>query len=137
MKNFLHHNFPGILWIAFMLVLTCIPGTLIPQVPTYLDLFDPDKLVHIFLFAVLVFLILLGLRKQFHVTPAHRFAVYIALNIGVFLGGITELLQGTTLITGRQCSVYDFIADIAGCFLGWGVYVLWKKRKTSNARRSL
>jgi len=112
-----------------MLVLTCIPGTLIPQVPTYLDLFEPDKLVHIFLFAVLVFLILLGLRKQFHVTPAHRFAVYIALNIGVFLGGITELLQGTTLITGRQCSVYDFIADIAGCFAGWGIFVLFMKKK--------
>jgi len=137
LKKFPHYHYPGILWIAVILVLTCIPGTLIPQVPTYLDLFEPDKLVHIFLFAVLVFLILLGLRKQFHATPAHRFAVYIALNIGVFLGGITEWLQGTTLVTGRQCSVYDFIADIAGCFLGWGVYVLWKKRKTSNARRSL
>jgi len=102
---------------------------LVPQIPTYLDLFQPDKLVHLFLFAVLVFLLLLGLRKQFHTAQAHRFSVLIALNIGVFLGGITELMQGTILIAGRHCSIYDFIANVAGCFLGWWVFVFWKKRK--------
>jgi VanZ family protein len=56
----------------------------------------------------------------------------IALNIGVFLGGITELMQGTTLITGRQCSVYDFIANVAGCFLGWGAFVLIRKMKQEH-----
>jgi glycopeptide antibiotics resistance protein len=55
--------------------------------------------------------------------------VLIALNIGVFLGRITELLQGTTLITGRQCSVYDFIANVAGCFLGWGASLSGRKEK--------
>ncbi|TRZ71416.1 MAG: hypothetical protein D4R97_06770 [Bacteroidetes bacterium] len=128
MKNFFHYHIPGILWIAVILVLTCIPGTLIPQVPLYLDLFQPDKLVHLFLFAVLVFLILLGLRNQWRDRLANRLAVLIALNIGVLLGGITELLQATHLVTGRQCSVYDFIADVAGCFLGWGIFVFWKKR---------
>jgi hypothetical protein len=50
-------------------------------------------------------------------TQAHRFSVLIALNIGVFLGRITELLQGTTLITGRQC------------FLGWGASLSGRKEK--------
>jgi VanZ family protein len=129
LKNFLHYHFPGILWIVVILVLTCIPGTLIPQIPTYLDLFKPDKLVHLFLFLVLVFLILRGFRKQLETVPAQRFAVYIALNTGVFLGGLTEWLQGTTLVTGRLCSVYDFIANVAGCFLGWGLFILWNRRK--------
>jgi VanZ family protein len=129
LKNFLHYHFPEILWIGVILVLTCIPGSLIPQIPSYLDLFQPDKLVHLFLYAVLVFLLLLGRRNQLHTTQAYRFSVLIALNIGVFLGGITELLQGTTLVTGRQCSIYDFIANVAGCFLGWGIFVFWKKRK--------
>ena len=134
LKNFLQYHIPGILWIAVILVLTCIPGTLIPHIPSYLDLFQPDKLVHLFLFAVLVFLLLLGLLKQLRNKPAYRLAVFIALNIGIFLGGITEWLQGTTLITGRQCSVYDFIADVAGCFLGWG-FVLWNmKRKKISIR---
>jgi cbb3-type cytochrome oxidase subunit 3 len=137
LKKFLHYQYPGILWVALILMLTCIPGTLIPEVPTYLDLFKPDKLVHIFLFAVLVILFLRGLKKQLPADQEHRFSVSIALNIGIFLGGITELFQGTTLVTGRLCSVYDFIANVAGCFLGWWMFVLWKKKKTSYARRSL
>ena len=101
---------------------------MIPEVPAFLDLFSPDKLVHLFLFAVLVLLLLRGLRKQFHETISRRFAVAIVLNIGVFLGGMTELLQGTALVTGRQCSVYDFIANVAGCFLGWGFFIIRKRK---------
>jgi len=137
LKKFLHYHYPEILWAAFILVLTCIPGTMIPKVPVLLDLFQPDKLVHLFLFAVLVFLMLLDFRKHVPAALMHRFSASIALNIGIFLGGITELLQGTTLVTGRQCSVYDFISNVAGCFLGWWIFVLWKRRKTSYARRSL
>jgi VanZ family protein len=129
LKSFLRYHFPGILWIIVILVLTCIPGSLIPEIPSFMDLFQPDKLVHVFLFTVLVFLLLLGLRKQFPKPQTYWFSTIIALNIGVFLGAITELLQGTELITGRRCSVYDFIANVAGCFLGWGIFVLWKKRK--------
>jgi VanZ family protein len=138
LKNLIQSHYPGILWIAVILVLTCIPGSFIPKVPDYLDLFKPDKLVHLFLFMVLVFLLLSGFRKQYHDLSSKRFFVLIALNIGVFLGGITELLQNTALVSGRLCSVYDFIANVAGCFAGWGVFVIWKKRKRLlNARRSL
>ena len=132
MKNFLHYHFPEILWIGLILLLTCIPGSMIPQIPAYLDLFKPDKLVHFFLFTVLVFLLLFGRRNQLHTTWADWFSVLIALNIGIFLGGITELLQGTALITGRLCSVYDFIANVTGCFAGWGVFVLIRKMKQEH-----
>jgi VanZ family protein len=129
LKNFLHNNFPGILWIVVILVLTCIPGSFIPKVPAFLDLFSPDKLVHLFLFMVLVFLLLSGLRKQYYPALSTRFCISIALNIGIFLGGITELLQASSLVTGRQCSVYDFIADVAGCFAGWGIFAVWQRVK--------
>lgn len=129
LKKYFRFHYPGILWIAVILVLTCIPGKMIPRVPVFLDLFQPDKLVHLFLFTVLLFLLLRGFRKQFSVDPAYRLSVLIALNIGILLGGITELLQATPLVTGRQCSVYDFIADVIGCFAGWGIFVLLKKRR--------
>jgi VanZ family protein len=138
LKNILRYHIPGILWILVILVLTCLPGTLIPRVPVFLDLFQPDKLVHIFLFAILIFFLLLDLLGQFRDRLSYWLAVLIALNIGIFLGGITELLQGTMMVLGRQCSVYDFIANVAGCFAGWGIFVLWKKKKKmSTARRSL
>jgi VanZ family protein len=117
------------LWIIVILVLTCIPGSIIPVVPSYLDLFQPDKLVHIFLFSALVFILIHGLRKQYFKPQTYWFTTILALNIGVFLGAITELLQGTQLVIGRQCSIYDFIANVVGCFLGWWIFVLFNKRK--------
>jgi VanZ family protein len=132
LKKIFTFHWPGIAWIAGILVLTWIPGSLIPEIPSFLDLFKPDKLVHLFLFAVLVPLLLRGLDKQWITGNGYRLAVPVALNIGILVGGITELLQATTLITGRQCSVYDFIANVAGCFLGWGIFVLWKRKRSKE-----
>jgi VanZ family protein len=130
LKKFLSSNYPGIVWIVVILVLTCIPGSVIPAIPAFLDLFSPDKLVHLFLFLVLVFLLIPGFRKQFVPRLSGRFCILMALNTGIFLGGITELLQSTSLVSGRQCSVYDFIADVAGCFAGWGIFALLQRRKS-------
>jgi VanZ family protein len=137
MKSSFWRHVPGILWIAVIFILTCIPGSMIPEVPSFLDLFQPDKLVHLFLFTVLVFLLLLDFSLHFTTPQTYGFSVSIALNIGIFIGGTTELLQATSLVTGRHCSVYDFIANVAGCFLGWGVFVLWKKRRSNrNIRKN-
>ena len=129
MKNFLSHNLWGILWIIFILVLTCISGNVIPQVSSFLDLFSPDKLIHLFLFAVLVMLLLRGFRRQEASMFIRRHTLIITLNTGIFLGGITELLQRTDLVVGRQASIYDFIANVAGCFLGWWIFILLERRK--------
>ncbi|MCX6247591.1 MAG: VanZ family protein [Bacteroidetes bacterium] len=129
MKKYFHYHLPGFLWILVILVLTCLPGNLIPKVPSFLDLFSPDKLVHLFLFAVLLFLLLLGFRKQVRPDTVTGFYVAVSLNAGIFLGGITELMQGSSLVNGRVCSVYDFIANVVGCFLGWLIFVLWARRK--------
>jgi hypothetical protein len=129
LKNFLICNLWGILWIIVILVLTWIPGDVIPQPPAFLDLFSPDKLVHLFLFTVLTVLLLRGFRREENIVFIRQYALFIALNTGIFLGGITEFLQGTSLIIGRQASIYDFIANLAGCFLGWGIFIFQKKKK--------
>jgi VanZ family protein len=129
LRNILRQYFRGLLWILVILVLTGIPGTMIPKIPKVLDLLKPDKLVHVFMFAVLVVLLLNDYRKSPSNTDSTWRPIFISLNIGIFLGAMTEILQGTPLIKGRSSSVYDFIADVAGCFLGWGIFVYWKKRK--------
>jgi len=112
--------------------MTCIPGTMIPKVPKFVDLLNPDKLVHLFLFTVLVFLILRDFQKPSPKPRSIRYSLFFALNIGIFLGALTELLQATPFVIGRQSSIYDFIANAAGCFLGWGIFVLWTRRKTKS-----
>jgi hypothetical protein len=131
LKSFFRINLWGILWGVFILILISIPGDLLPEVPPFLSLFEPDKLVHIFLFAIYVFLWIRGLNNQDIFIHVKRNAVYIAILNGVILGGGTEILQ-YFFIPGRICSAYDFLANVLGCFLGWWLFTLWEKRKRKS-----
>ncbi len=46
----------------------------------------------------------------------------------ISLGGITEILQGV-MNWGRQASIYDFIANTIGCFIGLCIYNKLIKKK--------
>jgi hypothetical protein len=121
----------GILWGLLIVFLTSLPGDLIPDVPSFFDLFEPDKLIHVLLFAVFVCLLLLGSAKQKENAFSRRHALLLVLNAGILLGALTELMQ-KYWIPGRVASVYDFIANTVGCFVGWGVFVWWMKRGVNN-----
>jgi hypothetical protein len=129
LNSFLRNNLWGLFWSLFILILVCIPGGLLPEVPVFLSLFAPDKLVHLFLFTVFVFLWIRGFRKEGTPGFAPKYPVFTALLMGVILGGGTEILQHY-LIPGRIASVYDFIANTAGCFAGWGIYQLTTKLRS-------
>jgi VanZ family protein len=128
LKKFFHAHLWGLLWGLLIIVLTTIPGEMIPNVPTFLDLFQPDKIVHLFLFSVFVFFLIRGFRLPVSPGFIAAHAVALALNIGIFIGGLTEILQ-KYFVYGRDASIYDFIADAAGCFVGWWAYRLWAGRK--------
>ena len=131
MKNFFRINLWGILWSVFILILISIPGNLLPEIPTFISLFEPDKLVHLFLFSIYVFLLIRGFNKQDIFIYIKRNAVFISMMSGIIFGGGTEILQ-YCFIPGRICSVYDFIANVLGCFLGWWLFTVWEKRKIKN-----
>jgi VanZ family protein len=132
LKKIVQYHLWSILWGILIIILTALPGNLIPEVPSFFDLFEPDKLVHIFIFAVLVALLIRGFILQDGPLFWKTNAVSIALNIGVLLSGLTELMQ-KFFIPGRIASVYDFIANVAGCFLGWWIFSIWlKKQKISH-----
>jgi VanZ family protein len=62
------------------------------------------------------------------------YAVFAAILNGIILGGGTEIIQ-YFFIPGRLCSVYDFIANVAGCFLGCWLFNILGKRKIENIKR--
>lgn len=133
MNRVFHHHLWGILWIALIVVLTALPGKLLPDIPTFMDLFEPDKLVHVFMFAILVILLLRGFARDSKAVFLKEHALLIALNTGILLGVATELMQ-KYYIPGRTGSIYDFIANTAGCFVGWLVFATWiRKRLRASA----
>jgi VanZ family protein len=113
-KNF----WPAIAWALIVLVLTGLPGNYFPEVPSFWNLLEPDKIVHVFIFGVFTVLMAFGLTRSYR-TLRSAFAIAAqAIGTGIAYGGITELLQGYVFI-GRTASIYDFIANSVGCIAGY------------------
>jgi VanZ family protein len=106
------------LWGLFILLLTSIPGRIFPDVPSYLDLFQPDKIIHLTLFALFTVFLIHGFRKQG--TPGFIFRNHVmaAIITGILFGAVTEIIQ-LFFIPNRLASPWDFTANVAGCFAGW------------------
>ena len=129
MQRFLKNNLWGILWGLLIILLTSLPGKVFPRLPRFMDLLQPDKLVHLFIFLVFVFLLIRGFRKEGTPRVIVRNAIAIALTLGITVGGITEVMQGT-IVAMRTGSPYDFLANVTGCLLGWAVFSLFKRKLT-------
>lgn len=124
---------PGFLWAIIILILSGVPGNYVPSVFGFLDWISLDKLVHIIMYSVLVFVFLRGLRKEESDRKISKKVIYIVLGISIAFGGITEVLQNIVFIR-RNGNVYDFLADIVGCAIGLIVYLLYQRKKNGEIR---
>ncbi len=119
---------PAYLWVIIILILTGMPGNDIPHISPIWDVFKPDKIVHIGLFGMLVFLLTAGSFYKGGKTPLKKSLLSIYAVIGIALGGIVELLQKWVFI-GRSCELNDFIADTVGVILSiLFYYIIFEKR---------
>lgn len=117
---FLRNTRWAILWGVIIFVLTGLPGSVLPKLPSYLDLFQPDKLVHLFVFGFFSFLLLYSFRKPGTSEYVQRHPFLIAFLVSLFIAGVTELMQ-EFVIPLRTGSIWDFIANMTGCLVGWGM----------------
>ncbi|WP_460880010.1 VanZ family protein [Pontibacter rugosus] len=88
--------------------------------PTFcfcLGFFSIDTVAHAFLFAVLVFLMIVGLSKQTTYPHLNHYAIRASLFISTMFGIFIELLQHF-FIYGRQGDIMDVLANTLGCLLG-------------------
>jgi VanZ family protein len=125
--NFILRQWPGILWILFILVLTGVPGNYFPEVKSFWDWISPDKLVHLFMFGTLSILLLYANKTQYF-EQKFRYAFWIIFT-GVVLGALTEYLQ-STLFVRRDGNWFDFIANILGTIFGVFVFILFYRKKS-------
>ena len=120
LMRFINYNRWSILWFTAIIILTILPGKVFPALPSFMDLFQPDKLVHIFLFAVFFILQVRAFVRQDVFPALAGHAVPVTFIIGLLLGAGTEVMQ-ELFVPMRTGDIYDFIADTAGCLVGWAV----------------
>lgn len=119
---FFRYNFFTLGWLLLVLLLTLTPGENMPQTGLWQDLLSFDKVAHFFIFAVLVFLMIVGLSKQYRYLFLRNKAVSISLVLGIVYGIIIEIIQH--FIPGRGFEITDILANTIGCFMGFGLFYL-------------
>jgi VanZ family protein len=126
---------PGLLWTVFIAALTLVPGNYIPRAVTFLDWLGPDKLLHLILFGTYIFLLLEGFSRQSKHPFLRKNRVLISLIVGIVFAFFTETMQ-KFVIPGRNGNIYDFIADIAGSFLGYAGWSIIRRNEKKNLHSS-
>jgi len=118
---------PAILWALLILILCGIPGQRIPHVD-FLSWLKPDKIVHLFLFGLLSYLLIRGFTRQQAVALFTAHPRLWALLLTIAYGALIELLQQYVLID-RSGEVFDALADALGAFLGMWVFDYLRKKR--------
>lgn len=113
-------------WTIVICLLTLLPGNCFPQIRTFWDWLQWDKLVHLFMFGIFSILFL----RVLTFSNASIGKYISAFAAGGAFGGVIELLQ-FHLIRGRSGNYFDFYADLAGCLLCLIFYAIWEKRGSS------
>jgi VanZ family protein len=124
-KNFLKYQFPALVWMGLIFLLSSIPGRYFPEEP--FDLFD--KFVHASLFGVLNYLLYRGFKFQEKSFFVKNFSIAIAFFICVIYGIFDELHQ--ELVPGRTPDATDAMADIIGAGLT-SLYLLFYNYKNKK-----
>ena len=124
---------PAFLWALFILILCAIPGQRLPSVG-FLAWLKPDKLVHLFLFGLLCYLLIRGFMKQQSVPSLQVNTWQWALLVSVIYGIVIEILQ-EYVFTDRSGEFFDVLADTAGALagIGWFRYRAGKNDDQSSS----
>jgi VanZ family protein len=122
--------FPALAWALFILALCALPGRVIPQL-TFLDWLKPDKIVHLFLFGVLSFLLIKAFTEQVSVALLAAHPAVSSILISSIYGVLIELLQ-EYCFSGRTGDVFDAMADSLGALAGLWFFNYWQKRNITK-----
>lgn len=110
-------------WTLLVCLATLLPGNCYPEIQNFWDWLQWDKLIHLLLFGV--FTTLLYRIKDWN---RKWTGAAISLLSGFVFGGVTEWMQ-YHWIPGRSGNFFDFAADVFGCLLCLGLYLLFQKKK--------
>jgi VanZ family protein len=127
LSRFLKNHIPWIVWGLFIIALVSIPGKDLPILSESVDHFQPDKIIHLFLYVIFVILLQRGFDAPYtNCTQRENFYFYTMLT-GIIISGGTEIYQHFC-IPGRNATLTDFLFNTLGCIMGWLVYSFLRER---------
>ncbi|MGM0647948.1 MAG: VanZ family protein [Bacteroidota bacterium] len=121
------HYWPVLSWAAFIVLLTLLPGSLLPTAPSSWTKLPLDKLVHAVLFFVFTFLLFQSFKRQYSSTFLRSYTILAGIIIGIVFGIITESLQ-SIINAGRSAELYDILADAVGVIAAWPAFIALKRK---------
>lgn len=113
---FLRNSVLWVLWTLVIIALSTAPGKELPHIDWY-DFISFDKLAHLFVYAVLVFLMLTGLNRQFKYPFLKEKSLIIVIVYTFLLGFSMEIVQ-YSMIVDRSFEWDDLTANSVGVALG-------------------
>lgn len=117
-------NYFTVIWSFVILFIVFIPGNKIPNHGEWMDIFQVDKIIHIFLFAPFSFSWLL----KFHFSENINLrTISLIVLSGLLFAISTEIIQ-YYFIEGRNGNIADAIADVIGIFTGLIAYQFIRKK---------
>jgi VanZ family protein len=108
------------MWAAVILLTTLLPSSSMPSVSIW-DLFSFDSFAHASMFAVLCFLMIVGLTKQYTFPKLKHFSIRVSLFICSMFGIAIEILQ-FSVVPGRSAEIMDIVSNSIGCLIGIVVF---------------
>jgi VanZ family protein len=116
-----------ILWSLIMTIILLVPSNKLPDGPVFPF---SDKIIHVFLFAVFAFLLMLGRYNHARNRVFALWPVIAMFLISTAFGAILELAQ-SIMALGREGSITDIFADAAGFVPGW-LSAIWFIKKSGS-----
>lgn len=108
---------PAISGLVLSTLLFCLPGDKFSKAG-WLEELELDKIVHVGLFAMLVFFWCLPAQSRIkELGRLHKMYIWITLTF-IGYGVAIEFIQ-RDLIPYRSFDFFDIVADTVGCFMGW------------------
>ncbi|MEL6862923.1 MAG: VanZ family protein [Bacteroidota bacterium] len=110
---------PAVGWSVLILILSTGPGVSVPF--SWMDIFSPDKIGHLVVYAVQVILLLWGCRRWKAEGAIGQKVIIAILFFSISFGIAMEGLQWG-FFPNRYFEVLDIIANIIGSFTGLFIF---------------
>jgi VanZ family protein len=127
LPRFLKNHIPWIVWGLFIIALVSIPGKDLPILSESVDPFQPDKIIHLFLYVIFIILLQRGFDAPYISRSERENFYFYTMLTGIIMSGGTEIYQHFC-ISGRNATLKDFLFNTLGCVIGWLVYFVWSKK---------